>query len=113
MTERTRRAFGWFTLTTSCALFASALYRQQWDAWTDAQLRKNLEPAPIAALVFPMDDFSEISDYPSGFAATEASGAGASTPRTTASTRASFAFDERCSIHPTPNITSPQNTNAS
>ena len=51
MRQSSAKAIAWLLLVTLTALFCSALYRQEWDAWTIRQLRNNAEPQPFALLV--------------------------------------------------------------
>jgi len=66
MRQSSAKAIGWLVLVTTTGLFGSALYRQEWDVWAEAQLRKNAEPQPIGLIVHERygakDDADEI--YP-------------------------------------------------
>ena len=71
MRHSSAKAIGWLTLTTLTALLTSALYLQECDAWTEAQLRRNAEPAPFALHVHegygpPADDDGDPDDDPFG-----------------------------------------------
>jgi hypothetical protein len=64
MRQSSAKAIAWLVLVTATGLFGSALYRQEWDVWAEAQLRKNAEPQPFALLVHerygPKDDANHV-----------------------------------------------------
>src|SRR5688572_3161458 len=67
MRQSSVKAIGWLSLTTLTALLTSALCLQECDAWTEAQLRRNAEPAPFALHVRelygpPADDDGDRDD---------------------------------------------------